>query len=66
MLACPFFKRRIRRADAPRTTLSMRTAMRDLRLEAWYVVYPGPLRYRLDDAVEAVPVTALTQVPPWT
>ena len=55
-----------KRADAPRITPSMRTAMRDLKLEALYVVYPGPLRYRLDDSIEAVPVSELIQVPPWT
>ncbi len=55
-----------KRADAPRVTASMHTALRDLRLEALYVVYPGPLRYRLGDAIEVVPITELAQVPPWT
>ena len=45
-----------KRADAPRLTPSMRTAMRDLRLEALYVVYPGERRYRLAESVEAVPL----------
>lgn len=54
-----------KRTDAPRVTPSMRIAMRDLELEALYVLYPGPLRYRLDDSIEAVPITELAQVPPW-
>lgn len=48
-----------KRADAPRLTPSMKIALRDLGLEALYVVYPGDRRYRLDDAVEVVPLGAL-------
>jgi predicted AAA+ superfamily ATPase len=48
-----------KRADAPRLTPSMRIALRDLRLDALYVVYPGERRYPLADAVEAVPLSAL-------
>lgn len=48
-----------KRADAPRLTPSMKIALRDLELEALYVVYPGDRRYRLDDAVEVVPLGAL-------
>lgn len=48
-----------KRADAPRLTPSMRIAMRDLRLDALYAVYPGKRRYPLADAVEAVPLAAL-------
>lgn len=48
-----------KRADAPRLTPSMRIAMRDLRLDALYAVYPGERRYTLADAVEAVPLSAL-------
>jgi predicted AAA+ superfamily ATPase len=47
------------RADAPRLTASMRIAMRDLRLDSLYAVYPGDRRYPLADAVEAVPLSAL-------
>jgi len=54
-----------KRSDAPRVTPSMRTALRDLRLEAIYVVYPGNRRYRLDQAIEVVPIDTLAQVPPW-
>lgn len=48
-----------KRADAPRLTPSMKIALRDLELEALYVVYPGDRRYRLADAVEVVPLGAL-------
>jgi predicted AAA+ superfamily ATPase len=48
-----------KRADAPRLTASMRIAMRDLRLDSLYAVYPGDRRYPLADAVEAVPLSAL-------
>lgn len=48
-----------KRADAPHLTPSMRIAMRDLRLDALYAVYPGKRRYPLADAVEAVPLAAL-------
>ena len=48
-----------KRADAPALTPSMRTALVDLQLDALYVVYPGPRRYRLAERVEAVPLAAL-------
>jgi predicted AAA+ superfamily ATPase len=48
-----------KRADVPRITPSMRIAIDDLRLDALYVVYPGPQRFRLADAIEAVPLWAV-------
>ncbi|HYR24839.1 MAG TPA: DUF4143 domain-containing protein, partial [Aquabacterium sp.] len=48
-----------KRADAPRLTPSMMIALRDLRLERVYVVYPGGQRYPLEDRVEAVPLGVL-------
>jgi predicted AAA+ superfamily ATPase len=48
-----------KRMDAPRLTPSMRTAFRDLRLDALYVVYPGSRRYALAEGVEVVPLEAL-------
>ena len=48
-----------KRSDAPKLTTSMRIAMDDLRLDALYVVYPGPHRYNLAPQVEAVPLRAL-------
>ncbi len=46
-----------KRADAPRVTRSIRTAMADLGLERVAVVYPGEKRYSLAAGVEAVPVS---------
>ncbi|MBL8325865.1 MAG: ATP-binding protein [Rubrivivax sp.] len=48
-----------KRADAPTMTRSMHVALADLALHALYVVYPGTLRYRLGERVEAVPLAAL-------
>ena len=48
-----------RRADVPKVSLSMRIAMEDLKLDAMYVVYPGDMRFRMADNVEAVPLWAL-------
>ena len=45
----------IKRADAPRLTPSMRHAMTDLKLDALWVLYPGPHRYRLADRIEVLP-----------
>lgn len=48
-----------KRADAPRVTTSMRIAMRDLQLDALYVVYPGLHRYPMGEGIEAVPLWAV-------
>ena len=48
----------IKRADAPRWTLSMRIALSDLALDSLFVVYPGPLSYPLGDRSFAVPATS--------
>ena len=45
--------------DAPRMTRSIRAVMRDLPLQHLWIVYPGPDRYRLDDAVSVLPVAEL-------
>ncbi len=45
----------IKRVDAPRRTRSMVVAVSDLRLDALYVVYPGEVRYVIDDRITAVP-----------
>jgi hypothetical protein len=49
----------IKRADAPRLTPSMRTALEDLRLDRLMVVYPGDLRYPLAERAEVVPLQVL-------
>ena len=48
--------------DAPRMTRSIRAVLRDLPLQHLWIVYPGPDRYRLDEAVSVLPVTELPQV----
>ena len=45
----------IKRADAPRRTRSMAVAVKDLRLDALHVVYPGEVRYAIDERITAVP-----------
>lgn len=47
-----------KRADVPNASPSMRTAIDDLKLDALYVVYPGDHRFKLADAVEAIPLWA--------
>lgn len=53
-----------KRAEAPTLTRSMRIAAEDLKLDAWYVVYPGERRLALAPGVEAVPLWALLPAPP--
>ncbi len=38
----------------------MRTGLTDLALDAIVVVYPGSKRFRLNEHIEAVPLSALT------
>lgn len=48
-----------KRVDAPRLTLSMRTAMQDLELDRLFVVYPGPLAYPIAEKISALPINLL-------
>ena len=50
----------IKRADAPRLTPSIRTAIDDLGLNRVAVIYPGTTRYPLSESVEAVPLGKMT------
>ena len=50
-----------KRADAPRMTPSVRTALDELELERMAIVYPHDRRYPLADRVEVVPFCALAQ-----
>ena len=50
-----------KRMDAPRITPSMRTALKDLKLERIAVVYPGNKRYLLDNSIEAVPLDLVAE-----
>ena len=49
----------IKRADARRLQPSMQIAMRNLKLDALYVVYPGARRYTIADGIEAVPLAVM-------
>ena len=44
-----------KRPDAPRHTRSMTVAVKDLRLDALCVVYPGEVRYDIEDTITAMP-----------
>lgn len=55
----------IKRADAPRLSASMRSAMADLRLDRLVVIYPGARRYALNARAEVVPVDELAEAT-WT
>lgn len=50
-----------KRADAPKLTPSMRTAMVDLELDKLVVVYPGLQPYSLADGITVVPLTNAMQ-----
>jgi predicted AAA+ superfamily ATPase len=50
-----------KRADAPRLTPSIRTALADLGLERVAVIYPGARRFTIADKVEAVPLESLAE-----
>jgi hypothetical protein len=41
----------IKRSDAPRLTPSMRNALRDLKLDLLWVIYPGTQSYTLQEKV---------------
>lgn len=45
--------------DAPLMTKSMHTALRDLKLERLFVVYPGDVSYPMNEHTEAVGITNL-------
>ena len=49
----------IKRADAPKLTASMRTAITDLKLDKLYVIYPGSKRYSLAPDVDSLPMTQI-------
>jgi hypothetical protein len=52
-----------KRADAPRLTPSLRSALDDLGLRRVALLYPGDRRYPLSDRVEAVPLKCLAEGP---
>jgi len=50
-----------KRADAPRLSPSIRSALEDLGLDRVAVVYPGTKRYPLGERAEAVPLDVLAE-----
>jgi uncharacterized protein len=50
-----------KRADAPELTPSMQTALKDLRLDRLYVLYPGDRTYSLGKKVEVMPLGKFVQ-----
>lgn len=51
----------IKRADAPRLTPSIRSALTDLSLDRLLIVYPGKRSYSLAENVEVIPVSLLKE-----
>lgn len=49
----------IKRADAPKLTASMKTAIRDLKLDRFTILYPGTQTYSLTDDVVVTPMGSL-------
>ena len=48
-----------KRADAPKLTASMKTAMKDLKLEQLTILYPGKMAYSLAENVEVKPISLM-------
>ncbi len=48
----------IKRADAPKLTASMKTAIKDLKLDELSVLYPGTQTYSLADNVVVMPINS--------
>lgn len=48
-------------SSAPKTSKSMHIALQDLQLHHLWVVYPGPRRYPLAEAITAVPLHEMDQ-----
>ena len=51
----------VKRADAPRLTTSMRTALADLKLDRLMVIYPGEMSYQLAEKVDVIPILQLAE-----
>jgi uncharacterized protein len=50
-----------KRLDAPKLTSSMKTALRDLKLDELIVLYPGEQSYVLGEGVKVVPVVEIAR-----
>ncbi len=51
--------------DRPSLTPSMHIAVRDLKLEKLWVVYPGKENYRLDDRIQALSIHDIVKIKPF-
>lgn len=51
-----------KRVDAPKTTRSIRIAIKDLKLDRLYVIYPGNRSFAMDAKIRAVPLTDVLNV----
>lgn len=49
--------------EAPRKSMSMQSALKDLALEHLWVVYPGSRQYRMADRITALPLSSIAG--PW-
>lgn len=52
----------VKLADAPKVTLSMRTALTDLRLDHLYLVYPGDKKLPLGEQMTLMPLTGVMEI----
>jgi len=50
--------------EAPKTTASMRTAAKELKLDHLWVVYPGAHEFPMDQGITALPMGRLGQMAP--
>ncbi len=55
----------IKLSDRPSLTPSMRIAIRDLKLEKLFVIYPGKENYRLDDRIQALSIFDIEKIKPF-
>ncbi|HAZ08859.1 MAG TPA: hypothetical protein DCZ01_10145 [Elusimicrobia bacterium] len=49
-------------SEAPSVTKSMRIALKDLKLQRLWVVYPGSHRFAMSDLIEAIPLAQALQL----
>ncbi len=49
----------VKYTDAPKTTKSMRIAIKDLKIDDFYIIYPGQKSYLIDKAITALSIMDL-------
>ncbi len=50
-------------ADAPGTSRSIRTAIKDLSLKHLWIIYPGKREYDLDKNISVIPIASISKLP---